>query len=513
MTSVPYPSFTELSKIEDRCFSAGVGRCRIAISSSPSTSPVSDDVREIYNKCVEQANVVIPEDCTKDQEKDLKQLQKKYMKQSVGLASKYLQETCRFDVSIVDVEVYISDIKDIVDTAGNYASCFLDAGCARIVLPYHSPTDNDASFQDMLNIAGIPRDRLMIQFTASWKDFNVSILEQLKDECHAVSLCVESDISPEVLSQILEMSKPIADMDVVVQIAADSTLGQFQGEDPLQKLTNLVGTVLKSATPKDRSGTTISLIDPTPEQLGLSYAACITTDRADGLFTTVVCTRSGEALGLVYSSPASIVASLQCGRGVYYSRSRNGLWRKGDTSGHFQTLHRIDVDCDGDALRFIVTQNSPSSSADGPNAPTVEAAFCHLETLTCWGAPRGIRHLEATLRDRLHNAPAGSYTQRLFQDPILLRNKLVEEAQELSEADTKQHVAEELADVLYFSLVRAAQFGIGLEDAVKELDRRARKVTRRAGDSKVERIAAADSILTQQQQNPPPGDSTQGAAN
>jgi phosphoribosyl-ATP pyrophosphohydrolase / phosphoribosyl-AMP cyclohydrolase / histidinol dehydrogenase len=503
MTSVPYPSFSEFSKIEDRCCSAGVGRCRIAISSSQdsSTSHISEEVREIHDKCVEQANVVIPEHISKEQEKEMKQLQKKYMKQSVSLASKYLHHTCRFDVSIVDVEVYISDVKDIIDTAGNYASCFLDAGCARIVLPYHSSADNDALFREVLNIAGIPRDRLMVHFTASWKEFNISILENLKDECHAVSICVESDVSQDVLCQILEMSKQVADVDVVVQIAAASTIAQFQSEDPLQQLTNLVGTVLKSASPKDRSGTTISLIDPTPEQLGLSYAACMTTDRADGLFTTVVCTRSGEALGLVYSSPASIVASLQCGRGVYYSRSRNGLWRKGDTSGHFQTLHRIDVDCDGDALRFTVTQNSPSSS-DDPKAPTLEAAFCHLETLTCWGAPRGTRHLEATLRDRLLNAPEGSYTQRLFQDPILLRNKLVEEAQELSEADTKQHVAEELADVLYFSLVRAAQFGIGLEDAVVELDRRARKVTRRAGDSKMERIAAGEAILKSRQDPP-----------
>ena len=96
----------------------------------------------------------------------------------------------------------------------------------------------------------------------------------------------------------------------------------------------------------------------------------------------------------------------------------------------------------------------------------------------------------------MHNAPEGSYTQRLFQDSTLLRDKLVEEAQELAEADTAQHVAEELADVLYFSLVRAAQYGIGLDDAIVELDKRARKVTRRAGDSKAFRIDAAKAILT-----------------
>ena len=172
----------------------------------------------------------------------------------------------------------------------------------------------------------------------------------------------------------------------------------------------------------------ITLLDPTPHQLGSAYISCLTTDRVDKLYPTVVCTRNNEALGLVYSNKDSIIAALISGQGVYYSRSRGGLWHKGKTSGHTQTLHRIDADCDGDALRFTVTQT------DG---------FCHLNTLSCWGEPRGLRHLEMTLTRRLIDAPEGSYTKRLFNDDTLLRNKLVEEAQELSEAVTKDHVTEE----------------------------------------------------------------------
>lgn len=178
------------------------------------------------------------------------------------------------------------------------------------------------------------------------------------------------------------------------------------------------------------------------------------------------------------------MAALECGRGVYYSRSRNGLWRKGDTSGHFQTLHRLDVDCDGDALRFTVTQRGDDC-----------AAFCHLNTLTCWGEPCGIRHLEGVMQERLKSAPEGSYTKRLFDDPELLRDKLVEEAQELAEAVDKDDVAGELADVIYFAMVRATKAGVSIDDAVAELDRRARKVTRRQGDSKAFRIEAGKAIL------------------
>lgn len=185
------------------------------------------------------------------------------------------------------------------------------------------------------------------------------------------------------------------------------------------------------------------------------------------------------------------MAALECGRGVYYSRSRKELWRKGDTSGHYQILHRLDVDCDGDALRFTVTQRSGDDD-DGNDA----AAFCHLNTLTCWGEPRGLRHLEQTLRQRLKSAPEGSYTKRLFEDETLLRDKLVEEAQELSEAQEPNHVAEELADVLYFAMTRAAKAGVSMDDAIAELDRRTRKVTRRKGNSKAFRIAAGQEILT-----------------
>jgi phosphoribosyl-AMP cyclohydrolase len=83
--------------------------------------------------------------------------------------------------------------------------------------------------------------------------------------------------------------------------------------------------------------------------LGQCLAACARSDRPDGLFTTVVADECGRALGLVYSSGESVAEAVRCGRGVYYSRSRGGLWRKGDTSGNFQELRSVRLDCDGDA--------------------------------------------------------------------------------------------------------------------------------------------------------------------
>ena len=91
-----------------------------------------------------------------------------------------------------------------------------------------------------------------------------------------------------------------------------------------------------------------------PASPGECLGSCARTDRPDGLMTTVVAEEGGVALGLVYSNPASLRAAVEAGRGVFWSRSKGGLWRKGDTSGAYQTLLRVDLDCDHDAIRFTV---------------------------------------------------------------------------------------------------------------------------------------------------------------
>lgn len=201
-----------------------------------------------------------------------------------------------------------------------------------------------------------------------------------------------------------------------------------------------------------------------------AIAAPLITDRADGLFPTVICDEHGVALGLAYSSAESLRRAVALQQGVYWSRSRGELWHKGATSGATQELLNIALDCDNDALRFIVRQQDPG--------------FCHLDTWTCWGPDRGLPALDRTIQRRLQSAPAGSYTRRLLDDPALLRSKLIEEANELLDAADPAHAAEELADVLYFALVAAAARGADLARLEAALDRRALRVTRRPGNAK-----------------------------
>ncbi len=205
--------------------------------------------------------------------------------------------------------------------------------------------------------------------------------------------------------------------------------------------------------------------------LGEAMAAPLTSDRPDGLWPTVVADEHGRALGLAWSSMDSLRQAVTDRRGVYHSR-RRGLWVKGETSGATQELLRVDVDCDRDALRFTVRQ-----AGDG---------FCHAGKWTCWGEDAGLPRLAKRLAERVADAPAGSYTRRLLEDPDLLAAKLKEEGGELAAAQSPDHVAEEAADVIYFAMVAMARAGVDLAAVEAVLDRRERRVSRRPGDAKPE---------------------------
>ncbi|KAL1882126.1 hypothetical protein VTK73DRAFT_2217 [Phialemonium thermophilum] len=193
-----------------------------------------------------------------------------------------------------------------------------------------------------------------------------------------------------------------------------------------------------------------------------------TSDRPDRLIPTVVCDERGTALGLVYSSEESVEESLKTKTGVYQSRKR-GLWRKGATSGDTQELIRISLDCDNDALKFVVRQ---------------KGRFCHLQQDGCFGQLQGLSRLEQTLLSRRESAPAGSYTARLFSDEKLLRAKIMEEAEELCNAHSPEEAAFEAADLIYFALTKAISANASLSDIEKSLDAKSWKVKRRAGDAK-----------------------------
>jgi len=198
-----------------------------------------------------------------------------------------------------------------------------------------------------------------------------------------------------------------------------------------------------------------------------AVTAPLVSERADGLWPTVVVDEAGVALGLVWSSPESIRQAVETRQGVYQSRSR-GLWVKGATSGATQELLRVDADCDRDTLRFTVRQHG--------------SGFCHTGDRTCWGADHGLGRLQRRILTA--GEDPGSNTQRLLDDPELLSAKIREEADELAETGQHERVVAEAADLLYFLLVKTAAAGVSLEEVENELDRRERRVTRRPMNAK-----------------------------
>lgn len=110
--------------------------------------------------------------------------------------------------------------------------------------------------------------------------------------------------------------------------------------------------------------------------------------------------------------------------------------------------------------------------------------FCHLGTDSCFGASAGLSRLQKTLLARKADAPAGSYTARLFNEPKLAEAKIMEEAEELCRATTKEEIAFEAADLLYFALTKCTAAGVTLEDIERNLDLKSLKVKRRKGDAK-----------------------------
>jgi phosphoribosyl-ATP pyrophosphohydrolase len=201
--------------------------------------------------------------------------------------------------------------------------------------------------------------------------------------------------------------------------------------------------------------------------LGEGVAAVLDRELPGELWPTVVCDEHGVALGLVWSCRRTVAMAVDERRGIYWSRSRGEVWVKGASSGHTQELLRVEVDCDRDALRFVVRQRG---------------SFCHTGARSCWPGGFALGDLERTLRERAadsRNEATASGTARLLREPELLASKLAEEADELAAAEGTAAVAHEAADLIYFTLVAAVRGEVTLEEIERELAHRSLRVGRR----------------------------------
>ena len=174
-----------------------------------------------------------------------------------------------------------------------------------------------------------------------------------------------------------------------------------------------------------------------------------------------------KVLTVAYMNRESLQISIEKGLTCFFSRSRQQLWLKGETSGNYQHIVSITADCDNDALVVVVEKDGPA---------------CHTGTDSCFTHPVwqskelsefSLQELYDLLVGRKTDLPEGSYTTYLFQKGIdKILKKVGEECTEViiaGKADDKKETVYELADLAYHAMVLMVQMGITVEDVHREL--------------------------------------------
>lgn len=186
---------------------------------------------------------------------------------------------------------------------------------------------------------------------------------------------------------------------------------------------------------------------------------------ADGLLPVVVQDAvTLKVLMLGYMNREAYEKTVAQGRVTFYSRTRNCLWTKGETSGHFLLVESMYVDCDKDTLLVKAR----------PIGPT-----CHRGTTSCFDTPESegfVRHLQSVIQQRHRDMPEGSYTTKLFIKGVKkIAQKVGEEAVEsVVEAvdGNRDRFIYEASDMVYHLLVLLEQMGCSIEDLERELQLR-----------------------------------------
>ncbi len=176
---------------------------------------------------------------------------------------------------------------------------------------------------------------------------------------------------------------------------------------------------------------------------------------------------SKKVLTVAYMNKESLKISIEKELTCFYSRSRNELWLKGETSGNYQHIVSITADCDNDALVVMVEKEGPA---------------CHTGTDSCFTkkvfesdtrAEFSMEGLYSLLEGRKANMPEGSYTTYLFSKGIdKILKKVGEESTEViiaAKDNDKKETVYEIADLAYHIMVMMVEMGISVEDVTKEL--------------------------------------------
>ncbi len=190
-----------------------------------------------------------------------------------------------------------------------------------------------------------------------------------------------------------------------------------------------------------------------------SFIRCLDWKKTDGMIPVIAQSEHGEVLMMGYANHEAFKKTFDTKKLTFWSRTRNTLWTKGETSGHFLEVKKLRADCDRDTVLATVVPHG---------------GVCHTGSFNCFSSEAdeksSMERLYGTIAERFANPKPGSYTATL--DSKRVREKIEEEAEELCEADGKDEVIWEAADLLYFVSVLMYKEGVNWNDIYSELDRR-----------------------------------------
>jgi phosphoribosyl-AMP cyclohydrolase / phosphoribosyl-ATP pyrophosphohydrolase len=185
---------------------------------------------------------------------------------------------------------------------------------------------------------------------------------------------------------------------------------------------------------------------------------------------------TGEVLMLAWANREALARTQETGAAHYWSRSRNRLWRKGETSGHHQAVVEVRLDCDGDAVRYRVRQEGPACHEGTPTCFSREVTSDGALSPRPEAPPHLLARLAALIADRDARRPEGSYTAKLLDKGLgRVSQKVGEEAVEVvvaAHSEDGPRLASEAADLLYHLLVLLQLRGVPLDAVLGELEKR-----------------------------------------
>ncbi len=321
----------------------------------------------------------------------------------------------------------------------------LKLGIKKIIIPY----------KDIKKISQkISKNVLIARITLSEKYFINNMLPNMKEEIREIFNDINSNCSEFLVDFDDKLNLDKNTLLTIINYITEFNKYPLTFLDPNGK--NSDELEKKGVSPFITSSNIIS-----EEEMSKLFISIMDFQKQEGLIPTIVQDDHNQVLMLAYSSPDSLTQALAQKKGIYFSRSRQSIWIKGETSGNYQKLCQVRYDCDQDTILFTVQQSGVA---------------CHLERYSCFGDKNfDFSDLYQIIQDRITNPIPNSYTSKISKEERLIIEKIREESNEVMNYTDKENLIWEIADLLYFILVLMAKKEIKIQDILDELWKRRNK--------------------------------------